>query len=421
MPQDIFLELGSTGLSRWAGNIYEEWLPDLQGQKAIKVYQEMRDNDPLIGAILFSIKMLCRQASWRVEAAGNTPGDKEAADFLDSCLYDMNISWQDTISEILSMLVFGWSYHEIVYKQRLGNSRDSTKHSKYNDGKIGWRKLPIRAQETLYEWVFDEDGGVRALKQMPPPDYWIREIPIEKALLFRTEAVKGSPEGKSILRNCYRPWYMKKNIETIEGIGIERDLAGLPIAWVPANIAAPSTDQERQALQAFKDLVTKVRRDQQEGVVMPLTYNELGNKLYDFTLLSTGSRRQFDTGAVIQRYNTQITQTVMADFIMLGTERVGSFALASSKTHLFAVAIGVYLDEIQGVFNTHAIPRLFALNDFKVDNLPQLRHGDIEDVDLKELGDFIQKLAGAGAPLFPNDGLEKYLLDVAHLPSEGVE
>lgn len=421
MAKNVFLELGSTGLSRWGGAIYEEWLPELQGIRAIRVYKEMRDNDPIIGAILFAIKMLCRQVSWRVEAAGTSNADREAAAFLESCLYDMSTSWQDTISEILSMLVFGWSWHEIVLKRRLGDSRDPTKRSKYNDGRIGWRKLPIRAQETLNEWVFDEDGGVQAMKQLAPPDYQIREIPIDKSLLFRTETTKGSPEGRSILRNAYKSWYFKKNIEVIEGIGIERDLAGLPVVWVPPNVASPQTEEERLAQQKFKELVTKIRRDQQEGIVMPLTYDERGNKLYDFTLLSTGSRRQFDTSAIIQRYNTQIAQTVLADFIMLGTQKVGSFALASSKTHLFAVAIGAFLDEIEDVFNTHAVPRLFKLNDFKIENPPELRHGDIESVDLEELGNFIQKLSGAGMPLFPNKELEKYLLEAANLPSGSVE
>jgi len=418
---NIFLELGSTGLSRWGGYIAEEWLPELQGVKAIRVYKEMRDNDPVIGAILFAIKMLCRQVTWRVEAAGTSNADREAAAFLESCLYDMSMSWQDTISEVLSMLVFGWSWHEIVLKRRMGDSRNPAKRSKYTDGRIGWRKLPIRAQETLVEWVFDEEGGIQAMRQSAPPDYKIREIPIEKSLLFRTEATKGSPEGRSILRNAYKSYYFKKNIEAIEGIGIERDLAGLPIVWVPPNVANPQTDEERTAQRKFKELVTKIRRDQQEGIVMPLAYDEKGNRLYDIQLLSTGGRRQFDTGAIIQRYDTRIAQTVLADFIMLGTQKVGSYALASSKTNLFAVAIGAFLDEIENVFNTHAVSRLFKLNDFKVENYPELRHGDIESVELSELGEFIQRLSGAGMPLFPNKELEKYLLEVANLPSGGVD
>ncbi|MBC7340901.1 MAG: hypothetical protein H5U02_00345 [Clostridia bacterium] len=419
MPKDYFAEIGVTGLQRWGGLVYEEHLLDLGGPRAVKVYKQMRDDDPIIGAILFAIKMLCRQASWRVEPGGSKQADLEAADFLESCMYDMSQSWHDTVTEILSMLVFGWSYHEIVYKRREGASRDPTRKSKYNDGRIGWRKIPIRAQETLNAWIFDEDGGIQGMKQLAPPDYRLTDIPIEKALLFRTESSKNNPEGRSVLRNAYRPWYFKKNIEVIEAIGIERDLAGFPVVWVPEKIANPETEEERGSYEAFKRLVTGMKRDQQEGAVMPLVYDERGNKLYDLTLLSTGSRRQFDTTAIVQRYDTRIAQTVLADFIMLGVQKVGSFALASSKTHLFAVAIGAYLDEIEEVFNTHAVPRLFELNGWKLENLPEIRHGDIEDVDLEELGNYISKLAGAGAQLFPNEALEKYLLDVANLPSEG--
>jgi hypothetical protein len=36
-----------------------------------------------------------------------------------------------------------------------------------------------------------------------------------------------------MLRTAYRPWFMKKRLEEFESIGIERDLAGLPIMWLP--------------------------------------------------------------------------------------------------------------------------------------------------------------------------------------------
>lgn len=36
---------------------------------------------------------------------------------------DMQDTWSDTISEILSFLTYGWSYHEIVYKVRAGRKR----------------------------------------------------------------------------------------------------------------------------------------------------------------------------------------------------------------------------------------------------------------------------------------------------------
>lgn len=417
MPTLDLRELGLTGLERFGGWVYEEFLPELQGQRAVQVYQEMSSNDPVIGAVLHAIEMLIRQVEWRVEPGGRSLEDMQAAHFLETCLEDMETTWEETIAEILSMLVYGWSYHEILYKVRHGQSRDPVYNSRYSDGRIGWRGFPIRAQSSLWEWQFDENGRILGMVQMAPPDYKLRVIPMEKALLFRTTSHKNNPEGRSVLRSAFRPWYFKKHIETIEGIGIERDLAGLPIAWVPPELLSPNASPEdRQVLESIKRIVTNVRRDEQEGIVFPLVYDENGNKVFDFGLLSTGGTRQFNTDAVIARYDQRIAMTVLADFILLGHEQVGSFSLASSKTHLFSVALGTWLNVIAAQFNRIAIPRLFALNSFRLEKLPKLVPGDIEVPNLTELGDYITKLAGAGMDLFPDDKLEEYLRKVANLP-----
>lgn len=411
MPVD-FSEIGYTGLSRWGGYVFEEFLPQLRGIRGIRVYKEMSENDPVVGAILFVVKQLIRRTSWRVEAAGSSREDEAAKDFLESCMNDMSQTWADTISEMLSMLVYGWSFHEEVYKVRLGDNRDPRKKSKYNDGRIGWRKLPGRAQETLHSWVFDEDGGIKAMKQLAPPDYIIVEIPIEKALLFRTEVVKNNPEGRSILRNAYRPWYFKKRIEEIEGIGIERDLAGLPVLTPPENLDIwneEDPDMVSLRMKAEK-LVRNIRRDQNEGIVKPYGWT--------LELLSTGSRRNFDTNAVIQRYDQRIAMTVLADILLLGAQKVGSYALAEVKKTLLSAAIEAWLDSITEILNRHGVARLFALNDFKIKDHPKIVHGEVETPDLKELGDYISKLANAGAPLFPDDELENYLRSLASMPAK---
>lgn len=415
--KNLYIEYGNTGLERFGGTIYEEFLPELKGPRGIKIYKEMSSNDATIGAILFATQMLIRQVAWRVETNGNTKEDEENADFLRGCMDDMSMTWSDTISEILSMLTFGWSYHEIVYKRRLGPNKDSSRNSRFNDGKIGWRKIPIRSQDSLYEWVFDQNGGLQGMVQMAPPSYKLVTIPIEKSLHFRTLSQKNNPEGRSVLRNAYRSWYFKKNIEVIEGIGIERDLAGLPIVYVPPELLSPTaTTEEKAVLTELKKIVTSVKRNEQEGVIMPLLYDDKGNKMYDFALLSSGGRRQFDINATIQRYDQRIAMTILADFILLGHENVGSYSLSSNKTNLFAVALGAWLDSIAEVFNRYAVPRLFELNAIKTDQLPQIVHGDVESVDLKELGEYISKLSGAGMELFPNNELENHLLKVANLP-----
>lgn len=102
-----FSELGATGLNYNHGYVNEEFLPALRGAQARKVYKEMYFNDPTIGAIFFAAEQICRRAKWRVEPAGSSKVDLEAAQFLEECMGDMSTTWQDTLTEILTMLPYG--------------------------------------------------------------------------------------------------------------------------------------------------------------------------------------------------------------------------------------------------------------------------------------------------------------------------
>ncbi len=409
-----FAEIGLTGLNRWGGHVHEEFLRELQGTRGIKVYKEMATNDAVIGAMLFAFEYLARQVSWQVNPANESDEAKEQADFIWGALNDMSMSWVDVISEVFSFLIFGWSWFELVFKRRQGDSPDPSRRSKFNDNKIAWRKWAIRSQDSLVDWVFDEDGGIQGMKQRPAPTFQEFTIPIRKSLLFRTSIHKNNPEGFSLLRRAYRSWFFKKRIEEIEGIGIERDLAGLPMLVPPENVDLfnPNDSQAVALLARAEKLVRNVRRDEQEGIVMPHGW--------EFKLLSTGGRRQFDTNSIINRYDSRILTTVMADFILLGHEKVGSFALSDSKTHLFAVALGSFLDTISEVINTHAIPQVLRLNGEQVTDPPELVHGDVEDPDLQGLADFIQKLTQSGID-FSDAQVERHLRQVANLPERDEE
>ena len=406
-------EIGRIGQKRWGGIFYEEFLRELRGRRGVEAFREMSENDDIVGAILFSIEMLVKQADWNVEAGGDSAKDKEAAEFVRSCMDDMQDTWIDTVSEILSFLTYGWSLHEIVYKRRCGRTRDPRTRSKFTDGLIGWQKLPIRAQETLYQWEYDDNDNLIGMTQQPPPSFELLTIPMEKALLFRTKSRKDNPEGRSILRNAYRSWYFKRRIQEIEGIGIERDLAGLPVITAPPNVdvwdVKDPDNAERYA--ALKALVQGIRRDQSEGVVL--------NNEYKLELMTSGGARQFDTNAIINRYDSRMAMTVLADFILLGHQKVGSFALSSDKTELFAMAIGAYLDIICEEFNNKAIPALIDINGdhFKgITDYPRLAHGDIEDPNLTEVSTFVKDMTGIGV-ILPDDDLEDWARRVGHLPS----
>jgi hypothetical protein len=418
------VELGTTGLKRASGYVDEEFLPALRGRKAIQVYREMDDNDAIIGALMFAVSNLIKEVDWQVVPAGKSTADAGAARLLESCMDDMSHSWSDFIQEALSALVYGWSWHEIVWKQRRGPwQREGKYRSKYSDNLIGIRKLPIRAQETWQRWIFDDSGDVRGMVQLAPPNYKTTTLPIERSLLFRYGSYKNNPEGKSMLRRAYRSWFYKKRFEEFEAIGVERDLAGLPMVRVPAAWlkARPGTDQYKQ-VQAYQKLVRSIRRNEQEGIVFPRSIDR-DSKMdeFDFELLNGGGQRQFPTDSIITRLETRMLMTVLMDWIIVGHQTTGTYNMHVDKTGVAKTALNAITHNmLADTLNRHLVPRLFAINGWKPSALPMLVPDDVEAPDLTQLAQFMGATAGIGFNWGPDLDLEKWMRRKAGMPAVGV-
>lgn len=408
-----FKEIGSTGLRRYGPYIYEEFLPELRWPRAGKVYQEMADNDPVIGSVLYLAEMLIRGTRWDVKPASTAKHDVEAAEFLKSCMDDMEMSWANVISEILSMLTYGFSFHEILYKVRRGPDERSAKYrSQYTDARIGWRAIPVRSQNSVEEWIYNEDYELTGIVQVAEPGYQRVVIPMSKALLFRTRVSRDNPEGKSLLRNAYRPWFFKKHFEEIEGIGIERDLAGFPVLTAPENLDLwNEEDATMVALRArAEELVASVRRDSEEGILLPHGW--------ELKLLTSGSSRQIDIGSTIDRYDNRIAITMLSDIILLGNQS-GSFALADTKQSMLAASLQAQVMNIADVFNSKAVPQLFRYNNFpEITKLPQIVPGQIQTPSLKEVALLMRSM---GLDIAADQNLQnyfRYLLGMPELSEE---
>ena len=421
----INLELGTSGLEQYGGLIHEEFLRKLQGKLGILAFREMEQNDPIVGAMLYALEMLMRSVNWTVEPyEEDNAADEEGAVFIEEVYGDMEHSWGGFIGEWMAAPVYGYAPFEIVWKRRSGYNSNPALSSKFTDGKVGISKLAIRHPVTLLKWHIDDENGERvvAMEQQHAAKRAI--IPAEKLLLFTTLQRKGNPEGTSLLRRCFIPYWRKKHIEEIEGIGIERELNGLPMMEVPMEWFNTNASANEQALLAYaKKLVKRVKADEQAGIVVPKIVDENGTDLFKFSLLATNGRRAIDTGPAKEYYSRQMAMSILMDVIMVGHEKVGSFALASSKTSLMGISIGALLDSIEEVHNRDLIPRLMELNGLDPARSPRVKHGDIETPDLDVLGTFISALTAAGFQLFPTKTgeLERTLLRAANLPDDIAE
>uniref|UniRef100_A0A6M3LLP4 Putative structural protein n=1 Tax=viral metagenome TaxID=1070528 RepID=A0A6M3LLP4_9ZZZZ len=378
-------ELGVQTKQRYGSSIFDDFLPQLRGTNALRVLREMSDNDATVGSILFSIEQVLRQAPWAAESASDSPQDEAAALFLDECVGDMEGTWADHISAGLTMLPFGFSWFEQVFRLRRPEEG-----SRFNDGKLGWRKMGFRPQDTLSRWEEDDDGEPCFVQDTGSE---LVVLPHAKAVHYKTNIGRGTPEGRSILRNAYRSWYFKKRAEEVLLIGMERSLAGLPIARIPAE----SIIHKDLLYERAKLMVQRVRQDEQMGVVWPSDkWPGTSENMYEFDTLKSEGPRSLDPVQVVRMFANDIAASVLAGFIYLGRDAVGSRALATPMQEIFQRALESWLDSMEDTFHQQATLKLLRLNGFQIVSPPRWRHGTVQDVDLAELGAFVQAVSATG-------------------------
>src|SRR5258708_16264654 len=438
-----FRDFGSYGLRQYSGWIGEELLPQLVGGEAARVYREMADKSAMAGAMLFAIMQAMRRVELKVEAPGDSDKSTAEVKFVESLMDDMPHTWSDFVAEALSMLPYGYAINEIVYKRRLGPTpgsnpafnpstakfaariapEDEEPPSQFKDGRIGWHRLPIRGQETILKWFFDNNGQVTGVTQQP----WVGQlldIPAEKFLLFRPTAHKNNPEGRSVLRNAYRSYWFVKRLEELEAILFER-MAGFPGMSVPNSLleaANGGNTAAKASLDYYKNLVTNVRINEQMGALIPSDVYVDGEgkptnvRMYNFELLTPqhGSR-SVSANDTIERHKLDMLMTLLCDFIKLGHEVRGTNNLAVTRVDMFYAAIEGWLGAIADVLNRFAIPRVWKINALPPDTMPQYKPDMPDRIDLDGLGGFMANLAKAGMPLFPDDALSEYIRAAAGL------
>ena len=372
-------ELGVSNPRRIGTTLYEDFLPQLRGRKAAAVYEEMSQNDATIGSILYAVEQLVRQVPWNVDS-----DNPETEQFLSDNLEGLQHSWDDFIASALTEVVYGWAVFETVYKMQ--------------DGRLWWDKFGFRTQSSLHEWDLDDKGELEAFVQVTSTGATVA-IPAAKLVHFRTNTEGGRPEGRSWLRRAYRAWHMKKYVEDQTAIGISRDMNGVPLARVPSEVlqAGPGDDE----YDTIRNIVTGLKVDEQSGIMWPSDVDEDGHLLFDLELMSAQGRPKTNSLEFIRSLAMDIASVMLAQFIGLGRDAVGSRALAEPQQELFQTALGALLDSIEEQFHRQATERLLEANGLESG---RIKHGEVRDMDLDSISNFILRVAQAGGEFFPPDG-----------------
>lgn len=409
VPRMRMSEIGAVGLKQYNGRIAEESRRELRFPEANRTFAVM-SQDATVRSALMLFEMMVSRVDWNIELGIDpTPESKARAKFLEECMHDMEHSWRYFIQEVTSAFTYGFSVHEKIYR-----IRTRANGSDYDDGKVGFRALPVRSQDTIQEWLYSDDGrvleGVRQnlslvfdgsgrYKNLLSSDGNI-DIPRKKFLLFRVDPKRDNPEGNSPLRAAYHAWKYRTIIEEQEAIGVTRDMNGMPTLYLPPRYLSEDASPNEKAIRAYYERVIRnIQMNEQSGLILPQQYDpDSRQPLFKFELMSTSGGKMYNTDEIIKRWDNKILMVLFADMLKMGQDQVGSYSLAGAKTNIMAMAIESRLQEIQDVLNNDLIPQLFALNkDFTPrKDLPKLQYGDLDEVDLDEFSKAIQRIGSVG-------------------------
>lgn len=404
-------ETGFTGLLTLSGSVMEECSHELRWPEAINTYKRMA-KDGAIAPALELVEMMIARVPWTVKIPeGYEEQLKDKANFVRQCINDMDQDFQSFIKQVVSYNRYGFSVHEKVYRFRLKENG-----SKYNDGLVGIKKLPIRSQDSIERWYWKNNGRELAgcVQNVVTPgtegssNGWDfvatnsspltqKKIPRKKFLLFRNNPLKDSPVGTSPLNGAWQAWKYKQAYQESEAIAVAQDSNGFKVLYIPPEyMTTDASEDKKEAFEEYKKILSNMHQAKQSGVILPLITDQDGNKMFELKFESITGQKSYDTNAIINRYTSEILTALFADFLSLGSNGSGSFSLAESKISVVEMAIQSKLDEIKSQLNHDLIKQLFELNGWDTDVLPYLDYGSVGTESLDELGKFIQRVSATG-------------------------
>lgn len=407
IPRMKLGEQGFLGLRTSNGRILEEVQRAFRYPYFIATINEMRNN-PTVGAAMNVYRALMTRVNWKISVAPDaTPIEKERAKILESMMEDMDVSWSQFIETVIPYLEYGFAINEIVLRRRLKRNG-----SKFNDGLVGIKNLPPRAQETIERWNFSDDGSELLsvsqninnveksylFQDRKNASNGLVDIPRQKFLLFNTNSSKGNPEGNSIFKNIYLAYKQLSLLQDNQLTGIAKDAQGMLKIEIPPKYLSPdASNEDKVVAQAFQTIIDNWNNGTQRGMLVPNFIDpDTKMKLFDYSLMEMKGQAKYDTALIIKSLQQDIHSALSVDVLQLGSNGSGSFSLAEAKTSILALVVDAKLKEIANTLNQHLVRVIYEMNGWSCERMPKFIYEDIEQIDMDSMGAFLQRVKAVG-------------------------
>lgn len=371
-----------------------EWVPDLLWPTSIQTYAQMR-TDPQLRSILQAYSLPIRRASWSVDPTGCRP---EVARFVADSIGLTVLGDDDTrpvrgpirfatINRLAMLqLVFGHMPFEKVYDTSDGRSAKLV-------------RVAERMPSTLDNILITDEGDLAGVTQAPRTGGRSVPIPRNRLVWFAHEREGAAWQGRSLLRDSYGAWLIKRELWRSNATSLRRNGMGVPVVTAPPG-ATPAQVLEGQRLAQAH------RVGDQSGVGLPAGF------LLELKGI-TGTVP--DPLAFIQYLDQQMTRAALAGVVDLGNTPNGSRALGETFVDLLMLALQAVADDVADTWTADLAADLVALNFGDDEPVPPVVVGSV-GADKAVTAEALNVLLTSGA-LSADPALEAYVREQWKLPA----
>ncbi len=380
----------------------------LAGLEKYRTFSEILANVSIVaGSVRYFLNLLGR-AGWKVVPKdADDPASVEIAERIERALFEeLATPFVRVVRRAAMARYYGFSWQEWTARRA-------------EDGTIIFDDVEPRAQITIEKWDRDfEDGKILGVVQRTDQDVRERYIPRSKSVYVVDDSLNDSPEGLGLFRHIVDSAERLLRYQQLEGFGYEKDLRGIPKAFAPIrelqraveNDEISEEDAEQQ-IQDLKNFVQMSAREPQTGLLLDsITYQSEDEasrpspiRQWDLELMSGSNYAVREVALTISRLQREIARTLGTESILLGETGAGSLAMSRDKSDQLAQVVDCTLQEIAEAFESDLVDPLMRLNGWPMELRPKLQPDKIQQRDVAEIAEALQRLAAAGAILEPGD------------------
>ncbi len=285
-------------------DILKPW--ELSRTQRLTTYQQMLNDDAI--ATCFSARSMAvakAQAKGKFKYDVNSEESLRIKEFLE---YNMENLFGQTPLVVgmcsAAMIRDGWSPFEMVFENGDAEWNDKWKlkklayiHPLTLDKITPWATTPKGDRITSLnqsQSAFEGVDGVRSIGFNGfKGNSGVQTIPFNRVAYCSYSSTPTQPAGISVFDSAYIPWKEKQLLQDLTLIGVQKDMAGMPVLGAPSSLLAAASDNptgpEARMVEQLKDNLANLHAGDQSYCVLPTdTHSENGSGAAQFKLQFLG-------------------------------------------------------------------------------------------------------------------------------------